>query len=138
MFISIFIDILSKYISNNYIDNQINLIWDFLYLKFIENTWIAFSIQIPSILLKIITISLIILIFYYYKKEKTKDKSIFLDISAWLVIWWAIWNAIGRIFDEKVIDFIGVKYFAIFNLADVFISIWAILYIYHIYINKKV
>jgi len=132
LFSGLTIDIVSKYIANTYLSGQINIIWDYVYLRFIENTWIAFSIQIPSILLKILTISLIIWIFYYYKVEKKKilEKTRLLDISFWLILAWAIWNAIERIFNEKVVDFIWVKYFSIFNLADSFITIWAILYIY--------
>jgi len=132
------IDIVSKYIASTFLSGQINIIWDYIYLKFIENTWIAFSIQVPTILLKIITISLIIWIFYYYKIEKKKilEKKALLDISFWLILAWAIWNAIERIFNEKVVDFIWVKYFSIFNLADSFITIWAILYIYIITNNN--
>jgi len=132
------IDIVSKHIANTYLSEQISIIWNYIYLKFIENTGIAFSIQVPSILLKILTISLIIWIFYYYKIEKKKivEKNTMLDISFWLILAWAIWNAIERIFNEKVVDFIWVKYFAVFNLADTFITIWAILYIYIITENN--
>jgi len=132
------IDIVSKYIAYNYLGEQINIIWNYVYLKFIENAGIAFSIQVPTILLKILTISLIIWIFYYYKIEKKKivEKNTMLDISFWLILAWAIWNAIERIFNEKVVDFIWVKYFAVFNLADTFITIWAILYIYIITENN--
>jgi len=139
LFSGLTIDIVSKYIASNYLSGQINIIWNYVYLTFIENTWIAFSIQIPSLFLKIITISLIIWIFYYYKIEKKKilEKTKLLDISFWLILAWAIWNAIERVFNEKVVDFIWVKYFAIFNLADSFITIWAIIYIYYEYINNK-
>lgn len=135
----IIIDLVSKYFASTFLINQINIIWDFIYLKFVENSWMAFSIQIPSFLLKTITISLIIWIFYYYKVEKKKinEKSSLLDISFWLILAWAIWNWIERIFNEKVVDFLWVKYFAVFNLADVFISIWAIIYIYYEYKNSK-
>jgi len=139
LFLGLTIDIVSKYIASAYLSEQINIIWDYVYLRFIENTWIAFSIQIPSILLKILTISLIIWIFYYYKVEKKKilEKTRLLDISFWLILAWAIWNAIERIFNEKVVDFIWVKYFSIFNLADSFITIWAILYMYYEIRKKK-
>jgi signal peptidase II len=36
-----------------------------------------------------------------------------------------------------VIDFIGVKYFAIFNLADSYITIGAMLYIIALYTLKE-
>ena len=67
----VILDLVTKNLASKYITEKINIIWDFFYLKFIENTWIAFWIQIP--LIKIITIILIFLIFWYYFKE-CKDK----------------------------------------------------------------
>jgi len=138
LFLFILIDIFSKQIAFLYLHEKINIFWDYIYFKFILNPWIAFGIEVYPILLKIITISLIILIFYYYKKERKsiKNKNM-LDFSFWLILAWAIWNAIERITNSNVIDFIWIKYFSIFNLADSFITIWAIIYIYILYKNNK-
>jgi signal peptidase II len=133
----IILDLYSKYLANIYLKEKINIIWDFLYLQYVENSWIAFSIQIPILILKIITIILIFWIFYYYLKEERKKKSIIINSSFWLILAWAIWNWIERVFQERVIDFIWVKYFSVFNLADSFITIWAILYIFHLLYYKK-
>jgi len=132
----VILDLYSKYLANIYLQNKINILWDFLYLQYIKNPWIAFGINIPF--LKLITIILIIWIFYYYKEERKKlsEKNI-LDISFWLILAWAIWNWIERVLNSNVVDFIWVKYFSIFNLADSFITIWAIIYIYIIYKNNK-
>jgi len=134
----IVIDLLTKYLANFYLVNKINILWDYIYLLFILNPWITFLIEIFTVILKIITISLIIWIFYYYKQERKelKDNKL-IDISFWLILAWAIWNAIERISKSNVIDFIWVKYFSIFNLADVFITIGAILYMYILYKNNK-
>jgi signal peptidase II len=138
LFLWIIIDILTKNLAFIYLQNKINIFWDYIYLKFIYNPWIAFWIEIYPAILKIITISLIILIFYYYKKEKKNIKNNkLLDFSFWLILAWAIWNAIERILNSNVIDFIWIKYFSIFNIADSFITIWAILYIYILYKNNK-
>lgn len=133
----IIIDLISKYFANIYLQDKVNIIWDYLYLQYILNPWIAFWIKIYPPLLKILTISLIILIFYYYRQEKKEKNDKLLDISFWLVLAWAIWNGIERVFNSEVIDFIWVKYFSIFNLADCFISIWWIIYLYLIYKNNK-
>ena len=132
------IDILSKQIAIIYLQNKINILWDFFYLQFILNPWIAFGIKIPLFILKILTISLIIIIFYYYNNERKKilNKKLF-DFSFWLILAWAIWNATERILYSNVVDFIWIKYFSVFNLADSFITIWAIIYIYILYKNKK-
>ena len=132
------LDAITKLSAQMFLSEKINIFWDFVFLQYILNTGIAFSIQIPTLILKILTIVLIIGIFYYYKTEKKiyKNNKIH-DISFWLILWWALWNAYERIFYEQVIDFLWVKYFSIMNFADIFISLWAILYIYFIYKNSK-
>ena len=138
LFIGLILDILSKNFAFIYLQNKLNIFWDLIYLKYILNPWIAFWIEIYPLLLKVITISLIILIFSYYKKERKTIKNIkILDFSFWLILAWAIWNAIERILNSNVIDFIWIKYFSIFNFADSFIFIWAIIYIYILYKNNK-
>jgi len=135
LIISILIDLITKFLALNLLDKKINIIWNYVYLEYFENTWIAFSMQLPFI--KIITIILIIWIFYYYLKEEKAKKNKYIDISFWLILWWAIWNWVERIFNSKVIDFLWVKYFSIFNMADVFISLGAIIYIIYIFKNNK-
>ncbi len=130
------LDLLTKIIAFKYLQNQINIFSDLVFLKYSENTGIAFSIQIPY--LKYITIILIFGIFYYYFLEKKILKNLkLLDLSFWLILAWAIWNWIERLFNSKVIDFIWIKYFSVFNLADIFITIWAIIYLYILFKNKK-
>lgn len=134
----IILDILSKNIARIYLQNKINILWDFFYLQYILNPWIAFWIKLPTFIIKVLTIFLIIVIFYYYKSERKKIQNTkLLDFSFWLILAWAIWNAIERILFSNVVDFLWIKYFFIFNLADSFISIWAILYIYILYKNNK-
>ncbi len=132
----VILDLFTKNLASKFFLKQVNILWDFLGFKYVENTWIAFSTQIFG--LKYLTIILIIWIFYYYllEKSKQKNKKLF-DLSFWLILAWAIWNWIERIFNGKVIDFISVKYFSVFNLADSFITIWAIIYMYILFKNKK-
>jgi signal peptidase II len=137
LIIWLILDFITKYFSVIYLENKINIIWDYLFLKQVYNPWIAFWIEVPKSLLKIWTIALIIWIFWYYRLELKwenieKNKKI-LNFGFWLIISGAIANAYERVFNEKVIDFIWVKYFSIFNLADSFITIWAIILIYYYY-----
>jgi len=55
-----------------------------LFLKYVENTGIAFSINVPF--LKIITIILIICIFYYYLKEEKKKNDKWINFSFGLIL----------------------------------------------------
>jgi len=133
----VFLDLFTKNIAFRYLQDRVDILWDFLFLKYVENIWIAFSIELPFI--KIVTFILIIAIFlyYFYEKKHIKTNKYLLDLSFWLILAWAIWNWYERIFNSKVIDFIWIKYFAVFNLADSFISLWAIIYLYIIFKNKK-
>lgn len=132
---TVLIDFLTKSLASTYLQEKVSVLWDFLFLKYYENTGIAFSINIPF--LKLITIILILWIFYYYFKEEKNKNSKYIDISFWLIIGWAIWNWIERVFFSKVIDFIWVQNFSIFNLADSFITIGAIMYLIILYKNNK-
>ncbi len=127
----ILIDLVSKYWSSIFVNEKISILWDFMYLYHIKNDGIAFSIDVPF--LKIITIVLILGIFYYYFKEERYKKSQLVDISFGLILAWAIWNGIERVLYGQVTDFIAVSGFAVFNIADSFITIGAFLYIYYSY-----
>lgn len=124
-------DIISKYLVSVYLESKIHIFWDMLFLEFVKNTGIAFSFPITWVLLKIITVVLIFwIILYYIKEEKPKNNTL-VDLSFILILSGAVWNALERIFLWEVIDFIWVKYFAVFNIADSYITIWALIYIYY-------
>lgn len=128
-------DIVSKYFAEQYLGNPIPLLWDFLSLHLIHNSGIAFSIGIPSIILKILTLVLIFGILYYYFFSGKEKRTFLKDIAVSFILAWAIGNGIERVFQGYVVDFISLKYFSVFNLADTWISIWAFLIIF--LISKK-
>lgn len=129
LLIWIILDLLSKFWAKINLVEYINIFNNFLYLKYIENPGIAFSIPITWLFLKFLTIVIIIWIFYYYLKYERVKKNKLIDLSFWLILAWALANAYERIFNWIVWDFIWVQYFAIFNLADAFITIWVIIYL---------
>jgi len=132
----VILDLFTKSLALVYLQNEISIFSDLFFLKYAENTWVAFSTQIPG--LKYLTMVLIGAVFYYYFLERKNTKNLkLLDLSFWLILAWAIWNWYERVLNSKVIDFLWVKYFAIFNLADVFISLGAIIYLYVLFKNKK-
>lgn len=137
IFILIFIDLFTKFIAKNDLQVQKNFVGDFLYLRYVENPWIAFSIPVTWITLKILTIVLIWVIFWYYYTEEKPKKCFFIDTAFVFLLWWALGNGYERIFHGKVIDFIGIKYFSVFNFADIFITIWVWLYIFAILFLKN-
>ena len=129
----VLIDLVSKYWSSIFVNEKIQILGDFIYLYHIKNDGIAFSIDVPF--LKVVTIVLILGIFYYYFKEEKNKQSRLVDISFALILAGAIWNGIERVLYSQVTDFIALQWFAIFNIADSFITLWAILYIYYLYIT---
>lgn len=128
----IFIDLITKYLSQFYITQKINLIWEYFYLDFIYNTWIAFWLPLTWNILKIVTILIISVLVYYFVTEEYKKNNTMINLWFIFVISWALWNWYERIFNWKVIDFLWIKYFSIFNLADVFITFWVILYLIYL------
>lgn len=125
------VDFLSKKIALYNLSQDINLIWELMKLRLTHNTGIAFSLPLSWIFLKIITIALIIAISFFYVKYEREKKLKILDIAYSLILAWAIWNGIDRVINGSVIDFISVKYFAIFNFADIFINIWMLLLLFY-------
>lgn len=136
---TIVIDITTKLIAQEILANtSIHILWDFFSLRLVYNPGIAFGIETFSWMpLKILTIWLIIAGFLYISKQKNITKTE--AISYGLIMWWAIWNAIERIFVWKVTDMFALKYFSIFNIADIAITIGAILFLYFAFFldNKK-
>ncbi len=136
--VTILLDWITKILASSFLTQKVPLLWNFIYLEFMQNSGIAFSIPVPYMLLKILTIVLIIALYYYYKSErKTAKNTKLLDISFGMILAWACRNAFERIFHGKVVDFFWVQHFAIFNLADVGITLWAILFIYHSFFQNK-
>ncbi|MDD2891552.1 MAG: signal peptidase II [Candidatus Gracilibacteria bacterium] len=137
LFFLIFIDQASKYFFEHFLATEkIHIIGDFLVLSFVKNTGVAFSFPIEGMILKILTIALIIgIVIYYFHYEQYKNLP-FTKLAYTLILSGAISNGFERVFIGSVIDFIGVKYFAIFNFADIFISIGAIL-LFFIYLKHE-
>ncbi|OIP53619.1 signal peptidase II [Candidatus Gracilibacteria bacterium CG2_30_37_12] len=124
----IFLDQTSKYIFEHFFaTSKIHILADFLVLSFVQNTGVAFSFPIQGIILKVLTVALITGISVYYLRYETHKNLLLTKLGYTLILSGAISNGFDRVFFSSVTDFIGVKYFAIFNFADIFISIGAFL-----------
>ena len=124
------------YMEEEFMSYPIYIIPWILSLEYAQNTGIAFSIPITGIFLKILTVVLIFGIFLYYWREERPKNSRILDMSFALIFAGALWNAWERIFRWYVTDFISVEHFAIFNLADSYITLGAIWILWYYYKNK--
>jgi signal peptidase II len=128
--ILIILDGISKFLADAYLENQLILIPNFLSLEYYQNPGIAFSFPLTGIALKIITCILIFGIIWYYMTQEKQKKSPILDSAYTLILAGALWNAWERIFRGYVTDMISVEHFAIFNFADSYISLWAMVLLY--------
>jgi signal peptidase II len=92
---------------------------------YICNKNIAFGIQIPDFLFWLFWVAVaIVLVWNVYKKHFLLSPLSFL-----LILSGAISNIIDRIYLGCIVDFIDLKFWPVFNLADVFITIGAIMLI---------
>ena len=135
IFFILFIDILSKYIINLNLNlfEMREILNNKLYLKHIKNEGIAYSILSKkyNFIMSFSIIILFVLIIYFIKILKL-NKNFLEKLSLSFVIGGALGNFIERLKFRKVTDFIYVrcKYMPIFNIADIFIFLGNIFYLF--------
>lgn len=102
---------------------DIQVIGELVGLRLAHNSGVAFSLPITGWLQVALTVLIIMGISFYAVQLDPIRKNIFTKFAYTSVIFGAIANAIDRIMIGRVVDFISVKYFAIFNVADIFITL---------------
>jgi len=105
---------------NGMLDQPINCLGNILKLFFTKNYFIAFSLPIGNITASIISTAIICLLLvsiaYCVKKQNTT--------ATWFLLFIVIGaasNLLDRIKYGYVIDYLDLKYFTVFNLADALI-----------------
>ena len=133
--IIIIIDQLSKIlIIKNYHEQIGN---ELIKIEIAENKGIAFGINSGNNKNIIITIIVLIIIINFITNQidRIDTKT---NISVSMILAGGVSNLIDRIFRGYVVDFISLKNFAIFNIADIFIVIgWILLRIFIIKFAKE-
>jgi signal peptidase II len=123
------IDRLLKIISLNYFQSkELPLIDDFFKFTFAPNYYIAFSLPLGGKILLLLNCCLIIGLLYLLIYWIIKQKYIEAGLLTFLVVG-AISNMADRLQYGYVIDYFDLQYFTVFNMADVLITISAILLI---------
>lgn len=140
--LGVILDQLAKYlvaanISSTQIVEVLPGLVEFVYVK---NTGAAFNILSGKLgFLSIISVlfSIGVVIYMFVKKPQSK----LFKTALLLLVSGAVGNAIDRIFRGFVVDFIRVEFidFPVFNIADIFITVGAVLYIVYLlfFDNKK-
>lgn len=131
--------ILDRYLKfiaiNNFQNSSFKIIGDLLSFTFTANYFIAFSLPFSGPILNILIALIIIFLFYYLYYSAKQENNKLLTASFLLILVGAISNFIDRVTFGYVVDYIYLKHFTVFNLADVYISCGALLAI--ISLNKK-
>jgi len=138
--IAVFLTALDRFLKflaiNNFFDTPIKIAGNFFNLKFIKNYNIAFSLPVNGIILNIIIILIIIgllySLIYLIKKQSFKQSA-----SLIFIIFGAISNLLDRLRFGFVIDYLDLKYFTVFNLADIMIVGGVIVILFEIIKPKK-
>jgi signal peptidase II len=134
IFSLIFIDQISKIYFKDF-PGKISIIKDWIYLISAQNKGIAFSVEIPLFIVKVI--SIFVIFYFIYDLFWKNNKQNIIAMGKSLIIGGAIGNLIDRIFYGYVTDFIAISNFTIFNLADAFIFSGFILIILFLKKNNK-
>jgi signal peptidase II len=106
----------SKYL----VDSEINIIGEILKITYATNKYIAFSLpftgSILVVLIAVIIIILLLAIFLSVKAELISRAGLLTIVAAG-----AMSNLYDRLVYGAVIDYIDLKYFTVFNIADIMI-----------------
>lgn len=133
LFFILLTDTLSKYWVN-ISDPEFSVIGNILRITHVKNTGVAFGTPLPGIewIIPLILIAIWIFLWKSWEKFKNLEK-----IGYLMILTGGFLNAIERTLFGSVTDFIAVRYFAVFNIADVAITIGVILLFYTFIQEKK-
>ncbi len=127
----IFLDRLSKIFFSQLLSvgESWPLIRNVLHMTLVHNTGIAFGMfknqGIVFIIIPVIAVIMLIFNIFYYRNNKDLSRTYIVAFS--LILGGAIGNLIDRIYYGYVIDFIDLRVWPVFNIADSAITIGAIL-----------
>ncbi|MFA5000033.1 MAG: signal peptidase II [Patescibacteria group bacterium] len=116
----------------------IKLIGNIFSFNFTANYYLAFSLPLSGPLVNSLIILIIIGLIYYILLNRRDSAKRWEVIILTFIIFGAISNILDRLIYGYVIDYLELKYFTVFNLADVMISGGAIILLTKtIKLNKK-
>lgn len=133
---AIFLDQITKWLAVLFLKeiDTLPLIKNVLHLTYLENTGAAFGILKNNrwIFLVVSAVAIVALLFYL-AKFRPKNKWLLVGLS--FIVGGGIGNMIDRLLLGYVIDFIDFRLinFAVFNVADAFVCIGAVLVIIYVF-----
>ncbi len=137
----ILLDQVTKFLVRTYLPvNGIWAPWDWLMpyarLFHTQNTGVAFGMfQGANLIFAILAVMVSAAIIYYFPRIAKSDWTLRVALSMQLA--GAVGNLIDRIFVGQVTDFISVGRFAIFNVADLSITIGVIILLVGVWLQER-
>lgn len=106
-------------------------------IRLVENTGMAFGLNSGNTKNIVLTVFVLLIILNFVKNQKDRmDQKTAVAIS--LVLSGGISNLIDRVVRGGIVDFLEIKNFAIFNIADCYIVVgWILLIIFLIKFSKE-
>jgi len=109
---------------------------DYLKLELATNPGIAFSLPVNLSWLIFLTVVILLVLVYFLIKFWQQQK-IWPVLGLELVVVGAFSNLLDRLYQGQVIDYLSVKYFTVFNLADVMICIGVAILLINSFFKSK-
>jgi len=133
----VFLDRITKIFFSNLLSlgESLPIIRNAIHMTLVHNTGIAFGLfknqGIVFIIIPLIMIVLLTYNFYHYKYNNEKLSRLYV-VAVSLILAGAIGNLIDRILYGYVIDFIDLRVWPVFNIADSAITIGAVLLLWRL------
>ena len=133
------IDRLTKYAAVTYVkpNGPFKFLFGLFQLRYVENTGAAFSmLSDKTTLLSVVTVAVVGLLLFLLLSDKIRGK--FACVLVALISSGGTGNLIDRIFRGSVTDMFDFRLinFAIFNVADIFVTCGALLFIIVFFVSK--
>ncbi|MFA5093405.1 MAG: signal peptidase II [Candidatus Omnitrophota bacterium] len=134
----IILDQVSKFLATSFLqlNTPLVLINNFFNLTLVYNRGAAFGLFQHQLLL-FIAISILAIVIILFNL-KNKANSLIFKLSLSLILGGAVGNLIDRIRFGYVVDFLDFRVWPVFNLADSFITIAAVLLFWELIFTKNV
>lgn len=141
IFFVLCLDQLTKMLAAAYKGPGISLFDGLLSFSLIKNKGIAFSMPLEGLFLQIVTVALLIALCFVFVYSHRREVDRWESWGYACLLGGAAGNAFDRIFVGSVTDFISLKHFAIFNFADIMVTVGVILLLISVlscYQNNKI
>lgn len=134
-------DQLTKILARNYLASSgpVNVLGDFFRLNYVENTGMAFSILAGSgsrVFLVLVPAVIVAGLLVYWKKTEKQYRPVY-SVSVMMIAAGGLSNIFDRVTRGSVTDFFDLKWFAVFNVADIAAVLGCFLLVYSVFFAER-